>query len=317
MNYQLPTTNYQLPTTNYQHGIKETVNNDNLPILGGIVINIFATESSTPSHRTLYFNYGTGGFTIEIISGNGYFTDSSGNRLSDYDGKKIVFTTQTARVYFSNHNGKALLTPVYNIYKITGIDSYTMFASIDIASLNYMGTSTSQQSIDFPNMKRRLYGNLSDFKPIKDVNELNLSYANNVTGKIQDIAIAKVDISYTSVSMSANELYQLNLEYLNVAGNSVVIGGFEELANTKIETLVVNNSGITGSIESFAEAMLALAGRVNDTINVTFGTTQTYHGKIWSGVVTVPVVFSGNTIVITHNTGYAEYDGSTWTYHIN
>ena len=135
--------------------LKESVDNNNLPIFGSIDITLSTVYNTVTSVLESIAGYSG---TLEILDNKGYFTNLDG---SENYGTSFVINTSRKHIYVLCTDSSGLLTMRINHnYDITVVDSRTNYF-VDITIFKYQSKLT-----EMINMGNKAYGNIEVYKDL-------------------------------------------------------------------------------------------------------------------------------------------------------
>ena len=296
--------------------LKGVVNNDSLPLLGQLTLEVLETSAnkSIKIGSVINTKVSVKG-DCRIIEGGERVTEVT---LNGGEPKNITLSTESGWLVIENK---------YNLYHIERLNSGGISFPDD--SLNYFGYNVSSNydkilimSNDAKFDAGTLNGLFSQFRInagcYGDPSNFHVrTYFAIRNNQLTD----KVTLDNTLSSMGPVSNYAITTQEVGALTNlttldiSSMSGDIVQLATlTKVTILYMVNSNITGTVESFVEGMVS-NGRTSGTINVrSNGSSITFHGG--SMTTYFSIVFSNGSATVKNNDGstIGTYNGSTWTY---
>lgn len=311
-----------------QTKLKVVVANDNLPILGTVVLNFY--EVPNPNYVQRYFTLKAAEDLTFTVSG-GSIVDGTGTPIGTSINYVATSGVQTYRV--SNNDCKVLIPSKYSIQELTcRVGGY-----MDVSQL-----SACQNLYKLNMADSKTFGNISAL-PAKQYNDI-VAESSSITGDISGITINNtLNIGTTAVagipSVTSNIVYfavsesgvSLNLSsFANKSSLSTftaektnVTGSINSL-NNDVALTYLNlryNSAITGSLEDFAESLWNAPNSKRNNLRLQIGGTKvTLNSQEYFSLnYTLHwLIFTNNGIELRSGsesgTVVASYNGSTWTY---
>lgn len=264
------------------------VDNDSLPILGGMFVKFNKVDIPTPYTQSIGLSVDKP-VKIKII-GNGFFTDKN---LTENKGKEITYGTGSdSKIFVSNEDVTICILDKYSISQIQNWDS----------SLEYPTKQESNKSFQLADLKfcRNLLSiNVDPSHVIGDIAELK---------ELKTLILLAINGEYITGNLS--DLQNLsNLQTLNLS-NTKVIGDLSSLsALTNLNNISIPGAPITGDLSSlnnlrklksfYIEGALAspITGDVSSlsSLNELTSATITY-GKFTGDLSTLPAKLKSFTI---------------------
>jgi hypothetical protein len=306
--------------------LKEVVNNDNLPIMGCVIVNIDAVANPDYANRYIAVN-GSADFTIKVLGGN--IVDGAGQALYN---EVIYHSIDGKRSYRISNDTCRIVIPKYalNLLKLP-YEAYIDIASLSYSSINNLDARLNAKTtgnIEMFNGKTMtllaegtsLYGDVSNII----FNSISLTDNRAVVGNLAvSDNINAIIVRRTNVVANLSDwAAKTTLTTLSLDGADKITGDISNLGALKnLSNVSMRNIPITGSIESLAEGLLA-AGKTSK-LQINFGGTvitmnnQNYFKENYNNHF---IIFGSNSISIksgsASGTEVASYNGSTWSYNM-
>lgn len=203
--------------------LKESIENDKLPMLDTIVI----TGINTAKIYSRY-NGGNTDITWEII-GDGYFATASGDNLGKVVNQSQFPTSNTPLNINSNSDVTLIIKNVKELKEIS-IVNYTTRSEIKIDGLEYLNAKIF--SLRSGNYGKSTYFDISELQYSTDIETVDISYLTKIKGDITEIFGDKT---------------KLTVLYAHVAGLSGTIESFVQAqrSNGRTSGTISNSEGHT------------------------------------------------------------------------
>lgn len=258
--------------------LKASVDNDNLPKLGVLTLNVEATAGANSDAAKVGFNC-LSPITVKPVGGHIWLKRSDYGDETKWTDQEITINPRSGYV---PGNASTSVTYVYCENKNFKLEVSSKY-DISIVFTNTGG---------FLN-KSNVQINTADLKFLPLVC-CYLGYANNTFGDVKDIPMD-------------------NLQELNLVWQNNIVGNLSDITSINLEYLGLYNSGVRGSIEDFVSAQCD-AGRTsvlsNEPISVRaiLEDGRTFGGRIYNlGNVFAFMYWEGkNKIAIYQNGKYSD-----------
>ena len=256
--------------------LKASVNNDNLPIFGKIIINVVPLSEISNSEQQSILIEGTD-FTVEV-SGGGYFSEN----YADLETPSSCLTSQKYQngvvLYFANVASTIRITntittiSVHSVYvwndSIFAVDLKTIAYSQSLNTLQVWQNSDVSVLKNLPNLIFAYFVKCNgDFGFVRNsplLETLKAYYApsglmllSDVSDTVTALAASNIGKGDLSSLTSKTGLEIIELENTDVTGSITDIGGLTSLIGINLF-----GTSVTGSIEDFVAAQVN-AGRTS------------------------------------------------------
>lgn len=317
--------------------LKSSVNNDSLSFLGAIVLRASADTSFDGTKRSIIIGVSPE-VTLEIISTQGYFTDSAGTANL---GRSITYHAGDVATpyYVSNHS---VAVKIYSKYDLARLVLGTSLEA-DLSEFDYVSCNSSD-GINLSIFKAVNYGNVENLNHTL-LNSINLYDNPTIMGDVSQITFTQgtsgSSINMYNIGCTGDMVFPANRGgFLDISSSQIGID-FDTLANTKfvnincancpnvrgaagniinkvdkaaVTKITLGGTSCSGAIETMIEGLYGTT-RTASSLQIQLASSMTLHGGPFSPVVKVE--FDGSTVkLINSNTQaqVASYNGSSWTY---
>lgn len=261
--------------------LKGVVNNDSLPILGGMFIKINKVDTPTPYTQSIGLSVDKP-VKIKII-GEGFFTDKG---LTENKGKEITYGAGSdSKIFVSNEDVTICVLDKYSISQIQNWDNSLDYPtkqgtnkSFQLADLKYC---TNLLSINFES--NGVIGDIAELKYAKTLVLLVIN-GNYITGNLSSLKnlsnLQTLSLSNTKINGDLSSLSNLtNLTSISIP-STYIAGDLSSLSNLrKLKNFYIDgtlSSPITGDVSS-----------LNQLVELTYATIT--YGKFTGDLAKLPV----------------------------